>query len=304
VTQRYVAPTSFAEVAEALSGDATARVVAGGTDLVVGIRNGRLAAPESLVSMHALEEGRELGIGADGALQIGALATHDAIVRSPAVVARWTALADASALVGSPATRNVGSVGGNIMNASPAMELGSPLLVFEADADLLSTQGARRVPLAELLAGPRRTTAAPHEVLTRVSAAAAPPGSGSAYVRLEYRRAMEIAVVGAAALVTLADDARIGWARIALTAVAPVCLRAPEAERLLTGAPLSDESVVAAARAAAEVAAPIDDVRASAEYRRRMIPVIVRRALTAAARRARGEAIPVPATASPLAQSL
>jgi CO/xanthine dehydrogenase FAD-binding subunit len=301
VTARYVAPTTVANAAAALNDDPTARLIAGGTDLIVGTRSRRTPPVEALVSLHAVDELRGLAVQPSGALWIGALTTHAALLASPEVNEGWTALADAAALVGSPATRNAGTIGGNIMNASPAMELGSPLLVFEADVELQSSTQQRQLHLEELLTGPGRTGARAGEILVGVTVARPRSRSGSAYVRLEYRQAMEIAVVGAAALVTLAEgDDVIEEARIGLTAVAPVCLRSRGAEQLLAGKGLTQTVLAEVGRAAAEEASPIADVRAPAEYRRAMIPVIVTRALLGAARRAAGECVTVPAVASPL----
>jgi CO/xanthine dehydrogenase FAD-binding subunit len=237
------------------------------------------------------------GIGEDaGALTIGALATHDAIERSELVRGRWTALADASAIVGSPATRLVGTLGGNLANASPAMETGAPLAVFGAEVELRSSSGSRTVAVSELWSGPGRTIAAPGEMITAVRVPAPADGSGSAYVRLEYRRAMEIAVVGSAALVTLGGDGTVADARVALTAVAPTIVRSTAAEDALRGSAPSADAIAAAATAVHDAAAPISDVRGSDVYRRAMIEVMARRAIDIAARRAAGEAVPIPAT--------
>jgi CO/xanthine dehydrogenase FAD-binding subunit len=151
------------------------------------------------------------------------------------------------------------------------------------------------VAVADLATGPGRTVATQGELLTLVTVPRPADGSGSAYIRLEFRRAMEIAVVGAAALVTVAGGT-IRDARLALTAVAPTIVRAPEAEAVLIGAPASRDTFAAAGRAAAAAASPIDDVRASADYRRAMLAVVVARVLAAAAARAAGEPIPVPAS--------
>jgi CO/xanthine dehydrogenase FAD-binding subunit len=274
-----------------------AALVAGGTDLVVGTRQGKRSLPGTLVAIHAvagLDGVRE----EDGALVLGALATHDDIDRSDAVRARWPALADASAIVGSPATRHVGTIGGNVANASPAMETGAPLLVYRAEVELRSSGGARTVALDGFWTAPGRTTAAPGEMITGVRVPAVAPGSGSAYVRLEYRRSMEIAVVGAAALVTLGGDGTVADARVALTAVAPTIVLSPAAGQALRGTDASAEAIAAAAGAVHDAAAPISDVRGSGAYRRAMIEVIARRAIETAVRRARGEDVPIPATLS------
>ena len=295
MTLRFAAPASLEEALALLAADVNARPVAGGTDLVVAARQGRKPLPESIVAIDRITElaGHEI---VDGSLVLGGLTDHAWLAASPEVLAGWTALADAAAIVGSPATRATGTIGGNLMNASPAADTTAPLVVLDAVGTLVSAGGASRtVAVADLATGPGRTLATQGELLTRVTIPPIAAGSGSAYIRLEYRRAMEIAVVGAAALVTIADGV-VRDARIALTAVAPTIVRAPEAEAALGGAAPTRETFSAAGRAAAAAARPIDDVRASAEYRRAMLEVVVARVLAAAAARAAGQAIPVPAS--------
>jgi CO/xanthine dehydrogenase FAD-binding subunit len=292
LTTAFVSAQTLDEALAALADGA--RPVAGGTDLVVGARQGKSPLPESIVAIHRLDELRGTTT-ADGRLRLGALVTHEEIAADQAVRERLTALADASAIVGSHATRAQGTIGGNVMNASPAMEIGGPLLVFGADATLRSASGERRAPLAELLTGPGATSAADDELLTAVEVPLPAEGSGSCYARLEYRRQMEIAVVGATAAVTLANGA-VEAARVAITALAPTIRLVPEAEEALVGTDGGAEAVRAAAQAAAAASEPISDVRASADYRRAMAEVLARRVVTAAVARARGEEIPVPAS--------
>lgn len=269
-----------------------AGVVAGGTDLVVAARGGRRPLPEAIVAIDRLPGLAGIDETPDGGLHLGALVSHADLEGSALVRRGWSALSDASALVGSPATRHVGTLGGNLCNASPAMETGSPLLVYDASVDLQSVAGSRSLPLASFLTGPGRTALAPGELLVGVTIPRQPAGRvGSAYLRLEYRAAMEIAVVGAAALVALDADGRCTEARIAITAVAPTVIRATAAERALRGHAPTAEIIAATAAAAGEAAQPIDDVRATAAYRAAMVPVIVRRTLEAALVRA-GEVAP------------
>jgi CO/xanthine dehydrogenase FAD-binding subunit len=292
VTRSFTSATTLEEVVAALG--AGARPVAGGTDLVVGARQGKAPLPEAIVAIDRIEALRDL-TEIDGGMHLGALTTHEAIVANEVVRTRYTALADASAIVGSHATRANGTIGGNVMNASPAMDTGGPLLCFGATVTLHSAEGERTVPIGDLWTGPGATVATAGELLVSVDLPEPAPGSGSAYVRLEYRRQMEIAVVGAAAVVTV-DGGSITDARIAITALAPTIRRVADAEQALVGTDGGDEAVGAAARAAAAGSAPISDVRASAEYRLAMAEVVARRAIAAALARACGEAIPIPAS--------
>jgi len=292
MTATYAAASSVEEALDALAGGA--RVVAGGTDLVVGARQGKAPLPESLVAIHRVDGLRGIA-GQGGGLRLGALVTHAEIVEHPVIRERFASLADASAIVGSHATRAQGTIGGNVMNASPAMETGGPLICHGAVATLRSSGGAREVALEDLFTGPGKTSAQPGELLTSIDLPEPAANSGSCYVRLEYRRQMEIAVVGATAMVVLDGDT-VSEARIAITALAPTIHRVAEAEAALVGSDGGREAAERAAHAAAAASAPISDARASETYRRAMAAVMARRAITAAVARARGESVPIPAS--------
>lgn len=287
--------TSAATVEEALAAiDGGARPIAGGTDLVVGARQGKAPLPDDIVAIDRVDG--LSGIRHDGtALVLGTLVTHEALVADATVRQHLTALADASAIVGSHATRAQGTIGGNVMNASPAMDTGGPLLCLDAAVTLRSRTEERTVGLAELWRGPGQTTATANELLTAVTVPIPIAGTGSCYVRLEYRRQMEIAVVGATAVVTVADGA-VTDARIAITALAPTIRRAPEAEAALVGTDGGAASIAAAAVATATASTPISDVRGSAGYRSAMAEVIARRAITGALTRAGGGSVGIPAS--------
>lgn len=270
---------------------AGARPVAGGTDLVVGARHGKAPLPGDLVAIDRLKPLHHVG-PTDTGLLIGSLVSHHEIEHHHVLRTTVPALSDASALVGSPATRNVGTIGGNVMNGSPAMDTGSPLVVLGAEAELWSTRGQRRVSMAELWVGPGRTSAAADELCVALHVPSPSPRSSSAYLRLEYRRAMEIAVVGAAAAVTVADDGSVAAVRVALTSVAPTILEVTGLDALVGRG--VDDVADAVAAAASEQARPISDVRASDRYRRHAVGVMAGRAVKAAAQRATGTALPSP----------
>jgi CO/xanthine dehydrogenase FAD-binding subunit len=294
VTSLYSAPDTLEEALAAMAGGA--RPVAGGTDLVVGARQGKAPLPEAVVAIHRIDALR--GITASGGgLRLGALVSHEQLVADPAVRERYTAIADASAIVGSHATRHVGTIGGNVMNASPAMETGGPLICLGAVARLQSQSGEREVSVEELFIGPGKTSARPDELLTSIDLPATAPGTGSCYVRLEYRRQMEIAIVGATCLV-VADGDSITDARVAITALAPTIRRVPEAEASLIGGDGSPEAARSAADLVAAASQPISDVRGSDRYRRAMAAVMARRAINAALARARGQDVPIPASSA------
>lgn len=287
----FAIATTLDEALAALA--AGARPIAGGSDLLVAARHGKAPLPESLIAIHRLGELTEITESVDG-LRIGALVTHATLMAHPMIGRACSGLADASALVGSPSTRNVGTIGGNVMNASPAMDTGAPLLVLGATAALRSAGGHRLVTLGELWTGPGTTKAADDELCVALVLPPRPPRSGSAYVRLEYRRAMEIAVVGAAAAVVLEADGTIHSVALALTAVAPTIVAVSGLDELI-GADTNDKATLDAISAAASAqASPISDLRASDRYRRHCVGVMARRAFEAASRRAAGETIDIP----------
>ena len=292
MTRSFVSAATVDDALSALSGGA--RPVAGGTDLVVGARQGKAPLPDAIVAIDRIPGFRAIDVS-DRGLQLGTLVTHGDITASDEIRTRYTALADASAIVGSHATRAQGTIGGNVMNASPAMDTGGPLLCFGATATLRSASGERSIELDQLWTGAGSTSARSDELLVVLEVPAPSSGTGSSYVRLEYRRQMEIAVVGATAVVTMDGD-RIVDARVAITALTPTIRRVPEAESALNGTDGGDAVVEAAAAAAAAASTPISDVRGSAEYRRAMAAVIANRAITAALTRAHGGSVPIPAS--------
>jgi CO/xanthine dehydrogenase FAD-binding subunit len=294
MTRSFVSAATVDDALSALSGGA--RPVAGGTDLVVGARQGKAPLPDAIVAIDQIPGLRAIDVS-DGGLRLGTLVTHGDIMASEEIRTRYTALADASAIVGSHATRAQGTIGGNVMNASPAMDTGGPLLCFGATATLRSASGERSIELDQLWTGPGSTSARSDELLVGIDMPAPSAGAGSSYVRLEYRRQMEIAVVGATAVLTVDGD-RIVDARVAITALTPTIRRVPQAESALADSDGGEGAIEAASAAAAAASTPISDVRGSAGYRRAMAAVIANRAITAALTRARGGSVPIPASAA------
>jgi carbon-monoxide dehydrogenase medium subunit len=286
MTFDYHEPASVAE-AVALAGrfgDA-ARFLAGGTDLIIQMRRGA-ARPRHVVSLHRVPGLDALAV--NGGVTLGALVTHRRLEQAPALQGALRALVEGAEVVGGHQIRNVGTVGGNIANASPAADVVPVLLALDASVTLVGATGERTLALEGFLTGPGRTARRPDELLTGVRCPALPPRTATAFLKAGRRRAMEISVVCVAAAVTLdAAGERCVEARLALGAVAPTALRARAAERALAGRPLEPDVLREAGRVAAGECRPIDDVRASARYRRLLVETLVPRALARAAARAR-----------------
>ena len=261
-----------------------ARPLAGGTDLLVNMKK-RLLAPGHLVSLGRIEELRMMG-PAGGGFRIGACLTAAELADSADIRKDYPALADGASWLGSPLIRNLATLAGNLASARPAADLPPPLMAYGAEVHLKGPSGERTLPLEDFFQGPGVTVAAPDEILDSVHLAPRPSGSGAAYLKMGVRRTLEISIVNVAAYLAL-EGGKIQTARVVLGAVAPTPIRAPFAEKALVDASPSPELFARAAGEAARDAKPIDDFRASAEYRRDMVAVLTRRALEAALERAR-----------------
>ena len=272
----YIKPKTLEEASRFLAEHPTeARLFQGGTDLLIRIE-GKFIRPRYVVDVKGLDGMREIAYNENG-LTIGAAATMNQVADAPEVQRRYPILAESAASVGSYQLRNRATLGGNLCNASPAADTAPALLVLEAEALIFGPRGRRTVPLTEFFLGPGKTVLEPGEILTAVHVPPPPPGSVGRYLKLGRTRIGDIAVVGVAVF-GYPDPGRpsgTAW-RIALGAVAPTPIRAPRAEAILSEA--TDEAAIeAAALAAMETARPIDDIRASAAYRRAMVRVLTRR---------------------------
>ncbi|MBN1343032.1 MAG: FAD binding domain-containing protein [Phycisphaerae bacterium] len=285
----YLAPTSVKETIAILKkAKRGARLIAGATDVLPRVAVGKAPAPRQLVSIAALPDLDRIAAGARGILRIGARVTLNEVARSNRLARRSTALAEAAACVGSEQIRNTATLVGNLCSASSAADTIPPLLCADALAEVVGPKGRRRVPIDDLLAGPRKLALKPDEIVLAIRIPRPKGRIGSAYRRHGPRAAMDCAVVIAAAEIVAAKD-KIIEARLALGAVHPIPVRCPDAERVLTGQAISDELLAEAAAAAAQAVRPVSDIRASADHRKAVVRRIVPEILLQAFIRAGGK---------------
>jgi carbon-monoxide dehydrogenase medium subunit len=261
-----------------------AKLVAGGTDLLPQLKNG-LLWPAWVIDLSGVAELRVLGADDGRGLRIGAAVTARELELDARVRASYPALAESGALVGSVQVRNLATVGGNLCNAAPSADMAPPLVALDAEVVIAGPAGRRRVSLGAFFLGVRKTVLAPDELLVELTVPAPGPHSGGCYLRHTPRRELDIAVVGVASQLTLADGV-CAKARISLAAVAPTPVRATAAEEALVGQPVTPVQIERAATLAVEAARPISDQRGSAEFRRHLVRVLTRRTLITALARA------------------
>lgn len=262
------------------------KLLAGGTDLLPQLKNA-LLKPARVIDLSGVAQLRAIEPADGRGLRIGAAVTARTLELDPAVRARYLSLAESGALVGSVQVRNLATLGGNLCNAAPSADMAPPLLALDAEAVIVGPKGERRVPIVAFFTGVRRTVLAPDELLVELAVPAPAPHSGGNYLRHTPRRELDIAVVGVASQLTLANGV-CTKARIALAAVAPVPVRATAAEQALEGQAVTPGLIARAADLAVEVARPISDQRGSADFRRHLVRVLTRRTLTTALARAGG----------------
>lgn len=271
-------PQTLSEALEMLAkGTPQAVPLAGGTNLIVDMRSGR-HRPSVLINIAGLSELRSIR-RENGHIVVGGGTTIAELMADPLIVEHGAPLKDAAAVLASPLIRNRATVAGNLVDASPAADTVPPLLVLDAEVELTSQTGTRRVRLEDFLVGVRQTLRKPDELLTTIRWPVPPSNSAAAFYKLGLRKADAIAVVSVAVMVEY-DDGRCGRARIALGSVAPRVIRAHAAEDALRGQPLTDKAIAEAAHLSAEATSPIDDIRGAADYRRRATEALVRRLLS------------------------
>jgi carbon-monoxide dehydrogenase medium subunit len=275
-------PSTLPEACEMLDRfDETASLLAGGTDLLVNMKK-RLIRPDHVISLakidHLTDISRE-----SGSLKIGPCVTAAQLVHSDSIRSIFGALAQGAGVLGSPLIRNLATIGGNVVSARPAADLPPSLMAYGARVVCASISGERSIDLNEFFTGPGKTVMGRSEILTRIEMDIPEGPSGAGYMKLGVRETLEISLVNVAAFISLdGENGPIKSARVVLGSVGPTPIRAPSAERVLAGQRPSESVFADAGAAAARDCTPIDDFRGSAEYRRDMVQVLTKRALSKA----------------------
>ncbi len=283
---RYEAPETLDAALSLLAeAGATARVLAGGTDLLVQLRAGRIA-PTLLVDVKRIAELRSIA-PCDGGWRVGAAITGMELIEHEAFAQSWPGVVEAVRMIGSIQVKGRATLAGNLCNASPAADSVPALIAAGAVATLAGRAGRRDLPVEQIATGPGRTCLAPGEVLTSFLFAPRPPRSGDAYLRFTPRTEMDIAVVGAGVNLTLDAGGVCREARVSLGAVADRALLVPEAAAALVGTRIDEAALQRLGAAASAACRPIDDKRGTREFRTTVAGVLAKRAVQRALERAR-----------------
>jgi xanthine dehydrogenase iron-sulfur cluster and FAD-binding subunit A len=257
-----------------------ARIVAGGTDLILELERGVRKGIDTLVDITRVPKMKQIVMDEDEVIHLGPLVTHNDCVASKLIVERGFPLARAAWEVGAPQIRNRGTIAGNLITASPANDTITPLMALGAWVTLASKRGERRIPLAEFYQGVRKIAMQADEVMVDIAFPALKAHQRGNFIKLGLRRAQAISLVDAALVVDV-QDGKVSRAAITLGAVAPTIIHARNAEVYLEGRELNEATIAHAAELAMQAATPIDDVRSSADYRKEMVRVCVLRSLRA-----------------------
>ncbi|WP_425058285.1 Nicotinate dehydrogenase FAD-subunit [Sporomusa carbonis] len=280
----YYNPKSIQALVDTLSGLPNYALLAGGTDLIVKMKEKLLRPmPQAVVDIKGIDGLQEIS-DKDGYLWIGPLVSHTTLTKSALINEKAVILAEAAGQVGSPQIRNMGTVGGNICNASPAADTVPALLALDARVEIQGPDGLREMPLADVFTGPGRTCLLPGQFISRIKVRQIQPDEGTAFLKFGKRKALAIALINGAVWLKIADGI-ISGARIAVGSVAPTAIRLYQLEQWLIGKPAHAEVFAEAGVMAAQMVKPIDDVRCTASYRTCLARVIVYRGLVAALER-------------------
>jgi xanthine dehydrogenase iron-sulfur cluster and FAD-binding subunit A len=278
--QEFISATSANEAIQALAEKGErARIVAGATDLMLELERGVRKGVTTLIDISRIPTLDQIVLDEDDVIHLGPLVTHNHCAGSKLIRERAYPLARAAWEVGAPQIRNRGTVAGNLITASPANDTITPLMALGASIKLLSTRGERTIPLTEFYTGVRRTVMQADEMLVDISFPAMTSTQRGTFIKLALRRAQAISVINVAIILDLKADS-VKAASITLGAVTPTIIHAEEAEKFLAKKKLTDKNIAEAARLTMGASKPIDDIRASAAYRREMVRVCTARGLT------------------------
>lgn len=279
--KKYILAQSIDEAVAALADEGeSARIIAGGTDLILEIERGVRLGVHTIIDVTRIPGLDEITEDAEGIIHLGPLVTHNHVVASSLIREKAFALLQSCWEVGSPQIRNRGTVAGNLVTASPANDTISPLMALGAKVKLRSQHGERIVPLSDFYTGVRKTVMAADELITDIFFTAPTPDQQSYFIKTALRRAQAISVINVSVLLEIKDGI-VQNPNITLGAAAPTIIHAEAAETYLAGKPLDETMIAQAAELVEQAARPISDVRGSADYRAYMMGVIARRALTA-----------------------
>ena len=281
--QEFISPTSLSEAQQVVGDGAASSWLAGGTDLLVGIRLGT-RDPARVIDLKQIPELTAIEID-ETSVRIGAAASAFDVLHNSDVPSLFPGLAEALNLIGSTQITGRCSAGGNLCNASPAADSIPALIANGAQCRILGPEGERWLAVEDFVVGPNRNALAPGELLVELILPRPAPGTSDAYLRLTPRTEMDIAVAGAAVSLTLDEDGICTAAKVAIGAVAPTAIVVPDAATALIGSRLDETALTAAAAAASDAANPISDRRGTVAFRRHVVGVLTRRAATLAAER-------------------
>jgi carbon-monoxide dehydrogenase medium subunit len=283
---KYEAPETLDAAVALLSGEeGVARLLAGGTDLLVQLRSG-LVEPDLVVDVKRIPELRPIA-AEDGGFRIGAAVSGAEIGEHAGLRAAWPGVVEAAELIGSTQIQGRASLGGNLCNASPAADSVPALMAAAAVATVAGPEGNREVPVEEIATGPGTTSLAKGEIVASIFLPPRPPGSGDAYLRFIPRTEMDIAEVGAGVSLTLDGEGRCTDAQVALGAVAERAILVPDGAAALIGTTVDEAALANLAVAASAASRPIDDKRGTKAHRTHLAGVLARRAAERALERAR-----------------
>lgn len=281
----YAAPLSVAEAVGLLTAHPSARLLAGGTDLLVQLRAGRKET-DLVVDAKRIPELNALHYDPAHGLTLGSAVPCYRIYRDKTVARAYPSLVEVASLIGGTQIQGRASIGGNVCNAAPSADSIPLLIALGATCRIAGPRGSRDVAVEDFCVAPGRTVLQPGELLVSLHLPAPAPHSGARYLRFIPRNEMDIAVAGVGVEVVL-ENGRFRSARVALAAVAPTPLYVREAGETLAGSPVDEASIAAAAEIARKSARPITDMRGTSDYRSHLCAVLTRRALEAAVERAR-----------------